>query len=371
MNNHLAEIIGLILILATLHDAFEVVLLPRRVERRHRFVHYYYRVGWALWSRIGALLPIGATRESILSIYGPMSMVFLFVLWAVGLILGFGFLQYALQTGASASLRASLPQQFYLSGDAFFTLGSQVPVIGSSGAHLLVFIEAGIGFGFIGLMVGYLPVLYHHFTLRDLQLIQLDARAGSPPTAATVLSRCGTEGTLDDLDAWLRDWELWAAELIESHSSYPMLAFYRSQHEKQSWLASLAVILDCCAVIISGVDNMSPLQAGGTFAAARRMLMEIGRSLGVKSLSEADVRLSKEAFKRLEILLLASGFAWNLDSEVEQTMRQLQNTYEPLLQGLSAYLLLPLPMWIRDGEEISAGEGRKLLAKRLMQNPDL
>lgn len=247
------------MIVASLQDAFEVVLLPRRVERKHRFVHYFYRISWAIWSRIGARLPIGGARESLLSVYGPMSMVLLFAFWAVALIFGFGYMQYALQVGA---LKATLAHQLYMSGDAFFTLGTEVQSAQSAVANVLIFLEAGIGFGFIGLMVGYLPVLDYHFTQRDLQLIQLDARAGSPPTAGTVLSRYGTEGRLEELDNWLRDWELWAAELIESHSSYPMLGDYRSQHAKQSWLASLAIVLDCCIVVISGVENMSPLQAG-------------------------------------------------------------------------------------------------------------
>jgi hypothetical protein len=366
MSYRLAEFLGLILIAASLQDAFEVVLLPRRVERKVRFVHYFYRVTWAIWSRLGALLPTGGGRKGFLSIYGPLSMVLLFACWAVGLIVGFGFLQYALQAGAISVSHAGLTQEIYMSGDSFFTLGAEVPTARTMVSHLLIFVEAGIGFGFIGLMVGYLPVLYHHFTQRDLQLIQLDARAGSPPTAGTVLSRYGTEGNLHELSEWLREWETWAAELIESHSSYPMLGSYRSQHEKQSWLASLAIILDSCTIIVAGVENMSPLQAGGTFAAARRMLIEIGLSLDVKPISQPDVRFSSEDFIRLGKLLVASGFDWNEGSEVEETMRMLRSTYEPMLQGLSAYLLLPLPAWMRDGD-LASDKGRKSLANRLMQ----
>lgn len=371
MSDRLAAIIGIVLIVATLQDAFEVVLLPRRVDRKHRFVHYFYRMTWAVWSRLGALLPRGGARESLLSVYGPMSMVLLFVIWGVGLIFGFGFLQYALQDGPGTSLNTTLTHQLYMSGDAFFTLGAESTVAHSPVAYMLVFIEAGIGFGFIGLMVGYLPVLYHHFTQRDLQLIQMDARAGSPPTAGTVLSRYGTEGSFEELDKWLRDWELWAAELIESHSSYPMLGFYRSQHAKQSWLASLAIVLDCCTVIISGVENVSPLQAGATFAAARRMLAEIQRSLDVKPIPEVDGRMPPGTFEALEILLIASGFQWSHDPDVRQTLNQLRSTYEPMLQGLSAYLLLPLPMWIREGETVAAGTVREKLARRLMRDVDL
>lgn len=369
MSYRLAAFVGLILIVASLQDAFEVVLLPRRVERKLRFVHYFYRVTWAVWSRFGALLPIGTGRESFLSIYGPLSMVLLFAFWGIGLITGFGFLQYALQVGANSGMAATLAHEMYTSGDAFFTLGAEVPTARTLGSHLLIFVEAGIGFGFIGLMVGYLPVLYHHFTQRDLQLIQLDARAGSPPTAGTVLSRYATEGNLDELNEWLREWETWAAELIESHSSYPMLGFYRSQHEKQSWLASLAIILDSCTIIVAGVENMSPLQAGGTFAAARRMLVEIGLSLDVEPISELDGRLPAEKFEQLTNLLVASGFDWKGGGEVEETVRMLRRTYEPMLQGLSSYLLLPLPTWVRDDEAASL-DGRKSLAKRLMRHTE-
>ncbi|WP_263356682.1 two pore domain potassium channel family protein [Acidicapsa ligni] len=369
MSYRLAALVGIILIMASLQDAFEVVLLPRRVERNFRFVHYFYRATWAVWSRMGAILRVGTARESFLGIYGPLSMVLLFACWGVGLITGFGFLQYALQVGASSGVTATLAHQMYMSGDAFFTLGAEVPTAQTLGSHLLIFVEAGIGFGFIGLMVGYLPVLYHHFSQRDLQLIQLDARAGSPPTAGTVLSRYGTEGNLHELNEWLREWEAWAAELIESHSSYPMLGFYRSQHEKQSWLASLAIILDCCTIIVAGVDKMSPLQAGGTFAAARRMLIEIGRSLNVKPIPQPDGRLPKEKFEQLAALLVASGFEWKSGAEVEETMRLLRGTYEPMLQGLSSYLLLPLPAWLRDGEGVEL-DGRGSLAKRLMQRVD-
>lgn len=366
MSYRLAALVGLILILASLQDAFEVVLLPRRVERKFRFVHYFYRWTWAVWSRAGAILPVGAGRESFLSIYGPLSMVLLFACWAIGLITGFGFLQYGLQVGAYPGIAATLAHELYMSGDAFFTLGSEVPSARTLGSSLLIFVEAGIGFGFIGLMVGYLPVLYHHFSLRDLQLIQLDARAGSPPTAGTVLSRYGTEGNLDELNEWLREWERWSAELIESHSSYPMLGFYRSQHEKQSWLASLAIILDCCTIVVAGIENMSPLQAGGTFASARRMLVEIGLSLDVKPSTDMDGRLSVEKFAQLSDLLIASGFQWKGGAEVEETMRMLRGTYEPMLQGLSTYLLLPLPEWLRDGELVS-DDGRTSLAKRLIK----
>ena len=94
-------------------------------------------------------------------------------------------------------------------------------------------------------MIGYLPVLYQLFSRREAHVIQLDARAGSPPTATTMLIR-HAEGGLSKLDDLLREWEIWGSELLESHLSYPMLVYYRSQHDNQSWLAALTAVMDCC-----------------------------------------------------------------------------------------------------------------------------
>lgn len=359
--------IGFVLIVGALQDAFEVVLLPRRVERRVRFMHYFFRATWAVWSRLGRLLPAGIRREGFLGIYGPLSMVLLFGCWAISIVIGFGFLQWALQAKPVLTMGPTLASQLYLSGDTFFTLGYESLAFRTDLSHILIIIEAGTGFGFIALMVSYLPVLYHDFSQRDAQIIQLDARAGSPPTAGTLLHRHAVLGDLETLNQWLRDWEVWASELIESHSSYPMLAFYRSQHQNQSWLASLAVMLDCCTLIISGVEDILLLQAGSTFAAARRVLIEISRSLDVTPQLMTDTkRVSAAALAETEQMLLAAGWRWTGGAEVEEMIAALRASYEPMLEGLSSYLVLPLPTWIANND-VSARDGRKSLVWRLTQ----
>ena len=183
--------LGFALIAGALQDAFEVVLLPRRVERRVRFMHYFFRFTWAVWSRLGRLLPAGIRREGFLGIYGPLSMVLLFACWAISIVIGFGFLQWALQAKAVMTMGPTLASQLYLSGDTFFTLGYESLAFRTDLSHILIIIEAGTGFGFIALMVSYLPVLYHDFSQRDAQIIQLDARAGSPPTAQLSFRHAG------------------------------------------------------------------------------------------------------------------------------------------------------------------------------------
>src|SRR5204863_6718456 len=131
----------------------------------------------------------------------------------------------------------------YFSGSTFFTLGLGDVVAGTWTGRILTVLEAGMGLGFLAIVVGYLPVLYQAFSRRELNISLLDARAGSPSTAAELLRRHFDGNASVELGAFLRDWERWAAELLESHLSYPVLAYYRSQHSNQSWLAAMTTIL--------------------------------------------------------------------------------------------------------------------------------
>src|SRR6202007_1946785 len=134
---------------------------------------------------------------------------------------------------------------------------------------VLVVTEAGFGFGFLAAVIGYLPFIYGSFSKREVNISLLDARAGTPPTAGELLRRHAYPGGSDALRLLFKDWELWAAELMESHLSYPVLAFFRSQHDNQSWIAALTAILDSCALVKAGIQDSFQPQAGLRFVIAR------------------------------------------------------------------------------------------------------
>jgi Ion channel len=209
-------------------DAFEVMLLPRRVHGRVRLTRFYFLGAWIAWCAIALRLNAGAGRERFLSVFGALSMVILFAVWAVGLILSFGVLQWALQTAA----QSPLTEQLYFSGVTFFTLGYGDIVPHTGAGRALSVVEAGSGIGFLAVVIGYLPVLYQLFSRREAHVIQLDARAGSPPTATTMLIRHSEADSLEKLDDLLREWEIWGSELLESHLSYPMLVYYTPTRRK-------------------------------------------------------------------------------------------------------------------------------------------
>ncbi|WP_431121541.1 ion channel [Variovorax paradoxus] len=360
----IALLLGAALVLATLIDAFEVVLLPRPVRRRLRLNRYFFKCTWAIWAWSAKLWPAGRRREDFIGVYGPLSMVMLFALWGSCLILGYGLMQWALQ-GLLHAGSESLVRQIIVSGDAFFTLGYGDNVPDHTLSRLLVIVEAGTGFGFIALTIGYLPVLYQHFTRRDLQLIEFSARAGSPPTAAALLG-WHAHGSPEALEHSLRDWEIWASDLIESQAVYPMLAFYRSQHEGHSWLGSLAVGLDVCTLLIAGTDDARSRQATATFSALRRILDEAGESLRVPPVRQAsDRRMDAEALRVLAILIRRILPDWRNDEAALQAMRQLRRTYEPQLEGLAAYLLLHLPDWFDPAAPAAECFGRDAVVRQL------
>ena len=178
----------------------------------------------------------------------------------MGLIIGFALLHWSLGTALSAS-GAGFGDYLYFSGTTFFTLGyGDLVAAGRTGRALSV-AEAGLGFIFLAVIVSYLPVLYQAFSRREISILLLDARAGSPPTAGELLRRLAGERNPFVAAPFLIEWERWAAELLESHLSFPVLSFYRSQHENQSWVGALAAILDTSALLIAGVDGPDGYQA--------------------------------------------------------------------------------------------------------------
>ena len=177
--------VSLTLIVLVLWDAFEAVLLPRRVTRPLRFSHFYYVHSWKPWAALSRRIRPGKRRNSFLSLFGPLSVLVLIGLWASGLITGFALLQWSLGTDLHGpDDRAGPGTYFYLSGTTFFTLGfGDVTPLDPPGRALSV-IEAGLGFGFLAVVISYLPVLYQAFSGREVTISLLDARAGSPPSAA-------------------------------------------------------------------------------------------------------------------------------------------------------------------------------------------
>ncbi|HXM95046.1 MAG TPA: potassium channel family protein [Candidatus Dormibacteraeota bacterium] len=341
--------LGVILLISVIWEAFESVILPRRVTRKFRFARVFYRYSWMIWQFIIGLVPSRKSREALLGFYGPSSLLVLVALWAVTLVLGFGLMQYGagsavVMTGGQPSFLTDL----YLSGTTFFTLGLGDVLPRSGFARALVVAEAGLGFGFLAAMIGYLPFIYGSFSKREVNISLLDSRAGTPPTAGELLRRHSYPQGQTDLRILLKDWELWSAELMESHLSYPVLAFFRSQHDNQSWVASLTAILDTCALLKTrvDVDGSYEHQADLTFAIARHAVVDLSQVFGTSPKALPHDRLTPENLRRIRDMLAPTCLKLQDGEQADGRLTELRKMYEPYIYALASYLHQTLPPWI-------------------------
>jgi hypothetical protein len=339
-------IAGLFIAFVVLWEAFETIILPRRVTRPVRLVRIFYRVTWTIWAAINRSFRLNKMREAHLSYYGPLSLLGLFATWAFMLILAFAMLHWA--AGSAVNTPGEIPTfrtDLYLSGTTFFTLGLGDVTPRTTLARVITVAEGGTGFAFLGLMISYLPTLYGAFSQRELNISLLDARAGSPPTAAELLRRHAQFADNEVLTPYLRDWEIWAAQLMESHLSYPVLCYFRSQHDNQSWLAAFTAVLDVSALLIAYGEGTAKWQARLTFAIARHAVVDLAEVLRVPAAHPSVDRLPPSQVEQVRNLLVECRASTKCGDAGDKKLSQLREMYEPYLNGLSLRLLMPLPSW--------------------------
>src|SRR5947209_37123 len=302
----LAVIFGIVLIVLVALDAFETIILPRRVTRRIRLARLFYSLSQLGWKSISHLIRSSAMRESFRGYVGPLTLLALLVFWAVLFVFGFGLLLWGLALPLNTSDK---------------------------------------GFIFLALVVSYVPIIYQAFSRRELRISLLDARAGSPATAVELLRRNCSGKNVEELRILLHDWEVWCADILESHLSYPILAFYRSQHDQQSWVEALTVILDTCALILTNIDGAPVEAARFTFAMARHAVVDLAQVLNTAP-APAVNRLSSTEFTHLQDLLAVSGIRLKEGTTAEQKLAELRETYEPFVSTLAERIQVSLPPWI-------------------------
>ncbi len=347
-------IIGAFLLFIILLDVFETIILPRRITRKLRLARGFYRATWRPWSAVGRMMRATNRRETFLSYYGPLSLLVLFGVWAAGLIFAFAILHKA---GGSAISISGIPDapgshpgfatDLYMSGTTFFTLGLGDVVPRTTLARVIMVFEAGLGFGFLGLGISYLPVLYGAFSRREVNISLLDARAGSPPTASELLKRHTQPKSVDALAEYLKSWETWSAELMESHLSYPVLCYFRSQHNNESWLSAMTTILDVSALLLAYGTGALRWQAKMTFAISRHAIVDLSQVLNCPPLQNIQDRLPDGGCEKMIALMDVAAIPHSMEG-CSQMLTELRQMYEPYIASLSQRLMMPVAPWISE-----------------------
>jgi Ion channel len=342
-----AYILGTVLIVIVLADAFETVVFPRRVTRRVRLVRIFYRLTWPIWSRLANVFSSAKAQETFLSYYGPLSLPALLCFWAVVLIFGYALLYWAPGDAIKTPDHViTFGACLYFSGTTFFTLGLGDISPNTALTRVLIVFQAGMGFAFLAIVISYLPALNQSFARREVNISLLDARAGSPPSALEILRRHSQDHTIGALAGLLYDWERWSAELLESHLSFPVLVYFRSQHDNQSWLAALTSILDTSAFVITNLEGESVRQAQLTFAMARHAIVDLALVLHTPPQEPLIDRLPQEDFEILRQFLNREALHLRAGKDPAQRLAELRRMYKPYVYALSHRLRLALPHWI-------------------------
>jgi hypothetical protein len=344
---------ALALVVVVLVETFESTVLPHRVSRQLRLSRIYYRLIWRLWTAAGRRVHAYQLRENILSVFGPLSLLLLLGMWAVLLIVAFAGLLWALGSPLAAQGGSpSFGTNLYYSSTTFLTLGLGDATPVSPLARLLTVLEAGTGLGLIVLVIGYLPVIYQAFSRREASIALLDAHAGSPPAAGELLRRHPPGTRQQGLLRVLQEWEHWAAELLESHLSYPVVAYFRSQHDNQSWIAALTMILDACALVqvcVGQVSEELAEQAHYTYASVRHAAVDLTIYFRRSPQHWRHVLADRLPPAELESLRVALGEAGlRLDAAGAEQLTVVRKEYEPYLFQLGEFLLMPLPSWVHE-----------------------
>lgn len=347
---HFAAVVGALLIVIVLWDTFETVVLPRSVTRALRLTRLFYITFWRVYIGLISRLFPPHRRSGFLNAFGPLSLLLLLTFWATCLITGFALIQWGLGTAVMEQAITRHPDmgtQLYMSGSTFFTLGygDVTPITPLSRAISVT--EAGVGLGCLAVVIGYLPVIYQSFSRREAGISLLDARAGSPPTAVELLRRHAHAESMATMVDLLRTMETWSADLLESHLSYPVLAYYRSQHDRESWLAALTAILDVCALISQRFEGAPewecPLvwQAHLTFAMARHTIVDLALVFNVEPAPANHDRLTDVQWARIQRLLRTAGIP--LATSSRESLATIRAQYEPYVLAMAKRLVQELP----------------------------
>ncbi|MGB8909371.1 MAG: potassium channel family protein [Candidatus Cybelea sp.] len=346
--NILAIAFGVAVIALTLSDVFQVVVMPRATGRNYRISFYAWRAMWYLWPKLAWRLYGVDTgrREDFLAVYAPFTLVSMIGLWAALLILGFGSVLWGMRGGIAPN-HASFGTMLYFAGSSLLTIGYGDIIARSALPRFMSVFAALAGLSYLSILTAFLFAIFGSFQRRETFVVTVAARAGSPPSGVNLLAIAGYSKTHDDLPALMRDAQQWAAGVMESHLAYPMLAFFRSSHDDQSWIGTLGTLLDAATLAMTTIDGMPDGQARIFYSVGRHATRDLAHYFRVGS-PEDTVGVERSEFDRACDRLAAAGYSLRDRDEAWSRFSGLRSGYAGRLNVLAAFFQSPPLQWVGD-----------------------
>src|SRR2546423_2997516 len=341
----LEVIVGIAVAFYILNDVFQSVVVPRPTPARYRLTRWVVRPGWRSWRAMGRRGRSSGHREQILGVFAPLVVVVLLVLWLSGLVLGFGLIFYGLRAHLHPVVQ-DFPTALYFAGTSVLTIGFGDVVAITAVARVLALIAGGMGLGTIALAISFLFSLYGSFQRREILIVTLDARAGAPPSGVNLLETMAKLGMVDDLPRLFGEWEKRAAEVLDSHLAYPVLAYFRSSHDNESWVSALGAVLDATTLVLTTVVDGPRGPAKMTFAMGTHLVEDLARFFRIER--DHDPGVERYEFDLARERLSAAGWSLLGPEESWVAFSRLRAQYAVALNNMAKWWSAPPTQWIGD-----------------------
>ncbi len=337
--------LGIVVVGAVLWDVFESIVVPRPTPGRYRIGRNLIRGTWRVWRAAAFRSRTPEHRERLLGTYAPIVVLLILACWVALLVLGYGLILFSVR-GQLVPSPASIAEASYVAGVSLLTIGFGDIVPTGTLARAAVLFAAASGLGVVALVITFLFSLYGAFQRREVLVVTLDARAGAPPSGVNLLETYARTEMVDELPALFADWEVWSAEVLDSHVAYPILGYFRSTHDNESWLSSLGAVMDAATLVLTTIEGLPRGRAEMLVGIGQHLVEDVANYFGFPDVHAPGVE--RFEFDQARDRLAAAGYrlreaelAWSLFVE-------LRSLYAVRLNALATYWVSPPAQWIGD-----------------------
>ncbi len=369
---------GIILVGAVLHDVFQGVVVPRWSSRSGRIAPWLIDKLWPLWRNMANRKREGDAREDFLGTYAPLALMLMLVVWVSVLVLGYGLIFWALRYHFEPQLH-SFGEALYVAGVTTLTIGFGDYAPEDMMSRIFTLVAGASGLAIFALVISLLFTLYSAFERREVLSLGLDARAGSPPSGVALLENYSKLDMLDNLPRFFEQWEEWSAQVLQSHIAYPLLPFFRSSHDNESWIAALGAVLDSATLLITtvapcGKCGRCPIgSAQLMFRMGTHTVVDLSHWFGFRFDEDenAPVGVERSEFDKARERLSRAGFALRDADESWAQFSHHRAQYAAGLNEMAKHFAAPPAQWVGDRSMIDlkhrapiGGLGKRAKRKR-------
>jgi hypothetical protein len=343
--------VGILVLIWTLLDVFRTLVMPRAARGRFRLSRFLFRLLWTPWRWIGVRRKTVQARERVLAVAAPFFFFVLLVGWV-----SLALFSYTLILWSPAFIHGmgdgdgSFADALYHSGTSLFTLGFGGGVA-TGWTRAIAVLGGATGLGLFAVVIAYLPVLYQAFNRREVGVLLLDTRAGSPPSGPELLHRMGSASLASSLPELFAEWERWVADVLETHMSYPMLALFRSPHDNTSWVTSLGAVLDAATLLLTSVEDAPDERAKLMYGTGVHAVEDLFYYL---RLSDRETVIGRDEFEDVIRDMKEDGFSVRPVDDAFARFTEKRAKYAPRLDAIAVLLAAPPAQWIGDRSFLGA-----------------